>query len=278
MKNSNIKSMKLYNNVDRILNEIREMGKNDSQALKVDDLINFDQLHYCGIEAVDFCVNRLNIYSGMEILEIGSGLGGPARYIANKTKAKIYALELQYDQNKIASNLTKRCGLDEAIKHICGDILTYKWGEKKFNCIVSWLTLFHIYEHKNLLQKCFDLLSPNGYFYAEDLIGKQPFSDNELSELSIELYANYLPDFKTYEFELEKNGFEIIYYKDMTSEWANFTKDRKESYIKQRDRHVRVHGIDVFNSLNSFYIFIDKYFSNGKLGGIRVIAKKTSSK
>ena len=276
MKNSNIKSMKLYNNVDRILNEIREMGKNDSQALKVDDLINFDQLHYCGIEAVDFCVNRLNIYSGMEILEIGSGLGGPARYIANKTKAKIYALELQYDQNKIASNLTKRCGLDEAIKHICGDILTYKWGEKKFNCIVSWLTLLQIYEHKNLLQKCFDLLSPNGYFYAEDLIGKQPFSDNELSELSIELYANYLPDFKTYEFELEKNGFEIIYYKDMTSEWANFTKDRKESYIKQRDRHVRVHGIDVFNSLNSFYIFIDKYFSNGKLGGVRVIAKKNN--
>ena len=96
--------MKLYNHVDRILNEIREMGKKDSQALKADDLINFDQLHYCGIEAVDYCINSLNIDSSMEILEIGSGLGGPARYIASKTKAKVYALELQYDQNKIASS------------------------------------------------------------------------------------------------------------------------------------------------------------------------------
>ena len=61
MKNSNIKTMKLYNHVDRILNEIREMGKKDSQPLKVDDLINFDQLHYCGIEAVDFCINNLKL-------------------------------------------------------------------------------------------------------------------------------------------------------------------------------------------------------------------------
>lgn len=268
--------MKLYNHVDRILNELREIGKNDSDPLKVDDLINLDQLHYCGIEAVDFCIKKLNIDSSMKILEIGSGLGGPARYITNKTRAKIYALELQCDQNKIASNLTKRCGLDKKIKHICGDILTYNWGEKKFNSIVSWLTLFHIYEHNKLLQKCFNLLSPGGYFYAEDLIRQQPFTNNELSELSTELYANYLPDLKTYEFELEKNGFELIYYKDMTNEWTNFTKDRKESYKKQRGRHIKVHGIDVFNSLNSFYTFIDRYFSNGKLGGVRVIAKKNN--
>ena len=273
MKNSNIKSMKLYNHIDRILNELREIGKDDFKSLKVSDLINFDQLHYCGVEAVDFCIKKLNIDSSMEILEIGSGLGGPARYIADRTKAKIYALELQYDQNKIASYLTKRCGLDEKIKHICGDILLYQWG-RKFNSIVSWLTLFHIYEHKKLLQQCFNLLSPDGYFYAEDLISRQAFTNDELSELSTELYANYLPDFKTYESELKKNGFQIIYYKDMTNEWAIFTKDRKESYEKLRDRHIRVHGIDVFNSLNSFYTFIDRYFSNGKLGGVRVIAKK----
>ena len=34
-------------------------------------------------------------------------------------------------------------------------------------------------------------------------------------------------------FELEKNGFRLIYYKDMTDEWAIYTKNRKESYEKQ---------------------------------------------
>ena len=49
----------------------------------------------------------------MSILEIGSGIGGPARYIANKTGATVIALELQPDQNKLASDLTRRCGLSE---------------------------------------------------------------------------------------------------------------------------------------------------------------------
>ena len=40
--NSNIKSMKLYNDVDRIYNELKELGKNDSEPLLVKELTNFE--------------------------------------------------------------------------------------------------------------------------------------------------------------------------------------------------------------------------------------------
>ena len=76
--NSNIKSMKLYNNVDRVYNELKELGKLDSELLFVEELTNFDQLHYCGTEAVDFSIDKIGIDSNMSILEIGSGIGGPA--------------------------------------------------------------------------------------------------------------------------------------------------------------------------------------------------------
>tara|TARA_B100001971_G_C18053860_1_gene464276 strand:- start:48 stop:185 length:138 start_codon:yes stop_codon:yes gene_type:complete len=45
MNKSKIKSMKLYNNVSRIFNELKEVGKDKSKLLKVEDLIKFDQLH-----------------------------------------------------------------------------------------------------------------------------------------------------------------------------------------------------------------------------------------
>ena len=177
MKNNiDIKSMKLYNHVDRIFNELRELGKNDSEPLLVEELINFDQLHYHGTEAVDFSIKRLGINSKMTILEIGSGIGGPARYIANETGATVIALELQSDQNEIAIDLTERCGLSKKVIHVCGDFLTYNWKGKKFDAIVSWLTLYHIFEHKILLQKCFDSLKPGGFFYAEDLFCRKPFN------------------------------------------------------------------------------------------------------
>jgi len=274
MRNSNIKTMKLYNYVERIFNEIREIGKNNFEKLNVEELINFDQLHYCGVEALNFSIEKLSIDSNMSILEIGSGIGGPARYIADKTGATITALEIQPDQNKIALNLTKRCDLNKKVIHVCGDILNYEWGNKKFDGIVSWLSLFHIHNHKALLKKCFDLLNSGGFFYSEDLISLKLLSNNEIIELSTELFAHYLPDYQSYNSELNKYGFKLIFHQNMTDIWSQFTRDRKTSYINQKDRHLRVHGEEIYNNLNSFYTFIDQYFSSGKLGGIRVIARK----
>ena len=213
----------------------------------------------------------------MSILEIGSGIGGPARHIANETGATVIALELQPDQNKLASDLTERCGLSQKVIHVCGDVLTHNLNGKKFDAIVSWLALYHIKDHNTLLQKSFDLLNPNGLFYAEDLISRHPFNKNELDELSREIFANYLPNNKTYKSELEKKGFDVSLYQDMSDNWTKVARDRIASYINKQDRHTRVHGKDVVNSLISFYSFTDRYFSNGKLGGIRVIAKKTTA-
>ena len=141
----NIKSMKLYNYVERVYNELKELGKDDSEALLVEELTDFDQLHYYGTAAIDFSINKIGIDSNMTILDIGSGIGGPARYIANKTGANVIALELQADQNEIALDLTERCGLSKNVKHVCGDFLTYDWDGKKFDAIISWLTFYHIF-------------------------------------------------------------------------------------------------------------------------------------
>ena len=63
----------------------------------------------------------------------------------------------------------------------------------------------------------------------------------------------------------------------MSDDWSKVARDRIASYIYKKDRHIRVHGKDVVNNLLSFYSFTDRYFSNGKLGGIRAIAQKKSN-
>ena len=67
MNKSKIKSMKLYNNVGRIFNELREIGKDKSKLLNVEDLIKFDQLHYCGTEAVDFAIKNTQVNISYDI-------------------------------------------------------------------------------------------------------------------------------------------------------------------------------------------------------------------
>ena len=273
----NIKSMKLYNNVDRIFNELREIGKSTSSTLLVEDLTKFDQLHYHGTDAIDIFIEKLEINEKTKILDVGSGIGGPARYIANQTGAEITAIELQSDQNNLAKDLTKKCGLSNKVSHICGDILDYDFKNQTFDAVVSWLTLYHIANHEILLKKLFDLLNPNGFFYTEDITSRINLSDADRKEIKKEIYGIHLPYFDKYISNLEQNGFKLIFSEDMSSSWTDFTKERIKKYNSEKERNIRVHGKEVYDSLNLFYNFVGQYFSNGKLGGIRVIAKKLAT-
>jgi len=273
----NIKSMKLYNNVDRIFNELREIGKSTSSSLLVEDLTKFDQLHYHGTDAIDIFIEKLEINEKTKILDVGSGIGGPARYLADKTGAEITAIELQSDQNNLAKDLTKKCGLSNKVNHICGDILDYDFKNQTFDAVVSWLTLYHIANHEILLKKLFDLLNPNGFFYTEDITSRINLSDADRKEIKKEIYGIHLPYFDNYISNLEQNGFKLIFSEDMSSSWTDFTKERIKKYNSEKERNIRVHGKEVYDSLNLFYNFVGQYFSNGKLGGIRVIAKKLAT-
>ena len=89
--------MKLYDRVHRIHRELAAQSLSPDQPLKVSDLTPFDQFHYHGTKAVEEAIAALGLKPGMRVLDIGAGLGGPARYIAEKTGAHVTALELQED-------------------------------------------------------------------------------------------------------------------------------------------------------------------------------------
>ena len=271
---SNIKSMKLYTNVERVYNELAELGRGENDLLSVEEVSSFDQLHYHGTDALDTAIRLIGISPEQSLLEIGSGIGGPARYLASKSGAHITALELQDDQNQIAQQLSQRCGISQNLSHECGDFLTYDWGDRRFDAIVSWLALYHIPDRRNMLARCHDVLKTSGKFYTEDLCRKGQFSVEEKQELERELYAITLPEISAYTDDLEAIGFEIESLEDMTDDWRDFTSKRLEAYRKDRVRHVRIHGETSVDSLDQFYSAVNKYFQSGKLGGIRLCAKR----
>ena len=274
MDNENIKSMKLYNFVDRVFNELKELGKEKQGSLNINQLETFDQLHYHGTDAIDYAIKKFKINQNSEVLEIGSGIGGPSRYIAHKTGAKVSALDLQEDHHKVGEELTKRCGLEKNVTHLCGDFLDYKFEEGKYDIIVSWLALYHIPNRKKLLKICMKILKSEGYFFAEDFAFHQTFNETELNELSKDFFANYLVSYSDYVSDMKKAGFKEIQSDDMTSSWSEFTKIRFKAYNDNIDRHLRVHNKNIVNNMIDFYSFAMRYLAGGKLGGIRISAKK----
>lgn len=79
--------MLLYRDVERVYNELSAAGLRDDDELAAADLAAFDQYHYHGTDAIDVAIEVLGINSDSRVLEIGSGIGGPARHIAAMTGA-----------------------------------------------------------------------------------------------------------------------------------------------------------------------------------------------
>ena len=203
-----IKDMQLYARADRILTELRALGINDDDPLDVELLSRFDQLHYHGTLALDEAMTVLSIERSSNVLEIGSGWGGPARYVAARTGAKVTAIELQEDYHAVALGLTGRCGLAEAVEHIRGDFLSSTLSSASFDRIVSWLALYHIPDRPRYLKMAFDLLKPKGAFFAEDLVLAEPISADLSDELSKNIFANSLVSQMDYKDSLDGRWFQ----------------------------------------------------------------------
>ena len=123
MNEKSISDVPLYTNLDRIARGLSAHGIGANDAIPPDQLFNLDQWHYYGIDAIRAAADQLGLGSTSHVLDIGSGVGGPARYLAHAVGCRVTALELQPKLNAIAVDLTHRSGLNGRITHILGDAL-----------------------------------------------------------------------------------------------------------------------------------------------------------
>jgi len=269
-----IKSMNLYSQVDRIYSDLRAIGIADDGPLDVEMLTPFDQYHYFGTDAVDEAIAMAGITADSRVLDVGSGLGGPARYLANATGCKVTALELQEDLNEVAAKLTDRCGLSGNIDHVCGDVLAWEAPAESHDQLMSYLALYHIDDPTTLFATCATALKPGGRMYIEDLYGLGEFTDEEHSQLRHMLYGQNMASRTQYILDLQNAGFTNIAFTDMTVPWTGFCRERLEAYREARERHEAVHGRQVFKALDEFYATVLGLFEGGNMGGVRVTATK----
>ncbi|MEY2583133.1 MAG: hypothetical protein QOE09_2982 [Ilumatobacteraceae bacterium] len=266
-----MKAMKLYDRVERIHNELAAIDVDGAAPLTVEQLVPFDHYHYFGTEAVDEAIVALGLGPGMRVLDIGSGIGGPARYIAAKSAAHVTALELQPDLDALAADLTRRCGLAHLVEHRCGNILD-DLGET-YDAVVSFLCFLHIADRRRLLAACRAALAAGGGMYIEDFAKRREPTGEEASLLEVKVQCAVLPSPIEYDEQLRAAGFAEIHVEDVTSQWGAFTASRLDEFRVSRERNVSVHGSDIVDGLDDFYATIVGLFDSGVVAGLKILAR-----
>ena len=272
-----IKSMTLYEGVERVFNELRERGLDGASTVDIATLNEFDQLHYHGTDAVDEAVNRLGIKANDTILDIGAGFGGPARHLAATTGCNVIAVELQPDMCAAALDLTRRTCVRNKVEFVNADILALAdelRAERTVQHIVSWLAFLHIPARQALSQLCHDALEPGGMLYFEDFFERAPFTAEDRAVMTQDLYCENLPTLDALEEQLASAGFTDIHLEDLTQSWSDFVQARLQDWRANRERNLRVHGEQIVDWLEHFYLQAHQMFARGNMGGLRAVARK----
>jgi cyclopropane fatty-acyl-phospholipid synthase-like methyltransferase len=269
--NASMKAMKLYDRVERIHNELALIDVDDAAPLTVEQLTPFDNYHYFGTEAVDEAIVALGLRPGMRVLDIGSGIGGPARYMAATSGARVTALEIQPDLDVLATDLTRRCGLDHLVEHRCGDILE-GLGEH-YDAVVSFLCFLHIADRRRLFAACRGALAAGGAMYIEDYAERREPTVDEAALLEVKVQCPSLPSPARYEAQIRAAGFDDIHVEDVTSQWTAFTASRLEMFRALRERNISVHGLEIVEGLDDFYATVAGLFDSGVIAGLKILAR-----
>ena len=74
-----------------------------------------DEFHIGGSEASRFVGEALGAASGLRVLDIGCGIGGPARYMASTFGCRVTGIDLTADYVAVGNQLSAMVGLAEAV-------------------------------------------------------------------------------------------------------------------------------------------------------------------
>ncbi len=93
--------------VEEILRALGAAGM-DAAQLSADDLSPVDQFHTRGEPATLDLARRAGIAPGMRVLDVGGGLGGPARTLASRFGCSVEVLDLTEELCRAAETLRRQ--------------------------------------------------------------------------------------------------------------------------------------------------------------------------
>jgi sarcosine/dimethylglycine N-methyltransferase len=269
-----IEMMPLYMHLDRVDKGLAALGLGPNDPIQPAQLFPLDQWHYQGTEAVSRAADYLGLQATSQVLDVGSGIGGPARFLSHTTGCHVTALELQPELHDMALRLTQRCGLSERVTHLCGDALNPPIPDATFDAVVSWLAVYHIPARPRLCARLAQALRPGAGCYIEDLFMRSPFSDEDLRDVRNILVGNTVTNIEQFIMDLRAAGFVHIEATDLTGETKPFVAARLATWRNDSDKHRREYGLDTYAGLERFYDTVARLFENGSLGCVRLLAHR----
>ena len=180
-------------------------------ALTADDLHRVDEFHTGGHPATRQITEHLQLRPGMRVLDVGSGLGGPARHLAQHAHVHVTGVDLTEEYVDIARTLTDRVGLNGRTHFLHGDVTALPFPAASFDRAWMLHVGMNIEDKARLFTEIGRVLTGDGLFIVYDvmLLGNPSRVSYPLPWASQPGHS-YLARPEDYRSWLREAGFDIV--------------------------------------------------------------------
>ena len=231
-KDAEVRSHYSSNDIaDRLLQALSAAGV-DVNAPTPLDLAPVDQFHSRGLEATRELAEMLAPTAGERILDIGSGLGGPARFFAFTYDCQVDGIDLTPEFCDAARALVRITGLDGQVHIECASALEPPFDDATFDAAYSQNVVMNIADKPAFYREAWRVLRPGGRLGLSNLAQGPGGPPDYPVPWATTAETSFLATPDETRSEIEAAGFEIAIFQDKTQILKEFLSAQRE-LIKQ---------------------------------------------
>jgi ubiquinone/menaquinone biosynthesis C-methylase UbiE len=145
----------------RVLTALRAVNGQDV-AITPDTLAPIDHFHGKGVVATAELAALLQPKASDHLLDLGCGIGGPARWIAAKYGCRVTGLDLTAEFCEAARELNSLCGLSDRVQVLHGSALSLPLPDNSFDHAYSQAVLMNVSDKLGVFREALRVLRPGG--------------------------------------------------------------------------------------------------------------------
>ena len=154
---------------EKIAEGLQSAGKN-LKDLKTVDLSAVDEFHFRGREATLQLAEQMKLSKNACVLDIGSGLGGPARTLAEEYGCRVIGIDLTNVFCEVAGIMSNWVNLTERTEFQQGDATNQPFSDNQFDAAMTIHVAMNIAAKDKMYEQARRVLKPGGRFVVYDIL------------------------------------------------------------------------------------------------------------
>ena len=199
-----------------IINALRDAGR-PIEPLDPGDIAAVDEFHFGWGSVTAELAKDAGFTASMHLLDIGSGIGGPARHFARACNCHVTGVDLTPDFVATAEALTRRCGQADRVAFRVGSALALPFADASFDGATLMHVGMNIADKAKLFAEARRVLKKGAVFVVYDLMRVGDAAPSYPTPWAATAETSFLEQPSTYRRLLDEAGFRIEAEKDRSA-------------------------------------------------------------